>query len=248
MGELKKKAAVQETVVSTKRVGGYSRVSTEEQIKGYSLETQKVEIEKFCIDKGWQVVQWFEDAGFSGAEDWNGRQGLRGLLLAVKKKTIDVVVAVNTDRISRDEYITAVIKHHCKKHGADMIYTRFPTVHGAHGDFAQSIKEDFDVLERKQISERTSKTMATAKAQGKWLARIPWGHRLHRCQILGHTKCGLDGCLEAVDPLVSQITKMSEDKMTITEIARTLELDYFIVRRLVKRLKAHEMMIQVKSI
>src|SRR4051812_17673555 len=47
---------------------GYLRVSTDEQAaSGLGLEAQRAEIEALAARRGVQVVEWYTDAGISGA-------------------------------------------------------------------------------------------------------------------------------------------------------------------------------------
>jgi site-specific DNA recombinase len=47
---------------------GYIRVSTQGQAKdGYSLAYQQDEIESYCKEQGWNLLQIFKDEGISGA-------------------------------------------------------------------------------------------------------------------------------------------------------------------------------------
>ncbi len=48
------------------KVIAYLRVSTEEQTKGFGLKEQRDKLEAYCYFKSWQMVEWIEDAGFSG--------------------------------------------------------------------------------------------------------------------------------------------------------------------------------------
>ena len=49
-----------------KRCFLYSRVSTEMQVEGYSLEAQKNCLKKFAEREEMQIVDYYEDAGKSG--------------------------------------------------------------------------------------------------------------------------------------------------------------------------------------
>ena len=47
-----------------KRCGLYMRVSTEDQAKeGFSLPEQRERLEMFCEFKGYEVIDYYEDAG-----------------------------------------------------------------------------------------------------------------------------------------------------------------------------------------
>ncbi|MEM4201548.1 MAG: recombinase family protein [Nitrososphaerales archaeon] len=218
------------------RVGGYVRCSTEEQVKGLSLETQRGLISEFCEGRGWVVVGWFEDAGFSGAEDWTVRRGLMDLLNAAANKEFDVVVCLDTDRLSRDEYITASVKRFLQRNGILLTFCRFPLLDNTpHSQFAIEVKEAYDRLERAIIRARVKESMSKAKKEGKWVGNPPWGHRIHRCSQLGHKPCPLNGTLEVADPKVHEIRRLAEANMPITQIAKLTGVSYFKVYDLLRR-------------
>lgn len=51
------------------RVAGYIRVSTDEQLDGYSLSAQEQAIHDFASLKGWQVVTIYREEGRSAKSD-----------------------------------------------------------------------------------------------------------------------------------------------------------------------------------
>jgi Resolvase, N terminal domain len=56
-----------------KRIAIYLRVSTGEQ----TTENQKRELEEVAAREGWRVVDFFEDAGISGAKSRSRKLGFR---------------------------------------------------------------------------------------------------------------------------------------------------------------------------
>ena len=81
------------------RVGGYARVSTEEQKKyGYSIEAQVDKIKKYCELKEYQLVDIFVDEGFTASN--MKRPRLLDLLNNLDK--IDAIVFTRLDRFSRN--------------------------------------------------------------------------------------------------------------------------------------------------
>ena len=218
------------------KVGAYLRCSTEEQAKeGYSIDTQRGLIEQFCKVRRWEVLEWFSDEGYSGAADWNKRPGLKGLLVAARAKKIQGVVAVDTDRLAREEYITAAIKKMLRDARVTLSFCRFVVDDSPASKFAQRVKEAADTLERDMIRTRTHENMDRAKSQGRWMGRVPWGHRIHDCGRLDHPVCGQEGKLEVEDPKVDEIKEMAEGGLSVAEMARVAGLPYDTVRVLIRR-------------
>src|SRR5574344_2278759 len=84
-----------------KLCGLYLRVSTEDQAReGFSLPEQKERLEQFCKFKGYEIVDYYEDAGIS-AKTGNLRPEFERLKEDIKLKKINTIVALKLDRITR---------------------------------------------------------------------------------------------------------------------------------------------------
>lgn len=104
----------------------YSRVSTEEQVvEGYSLETQKDRMRRFCEAKSWDPVLITEDAGRSGRKISTRKGYLEGI---DKIEKWDIVLVCWIDRLHRNS-----------KHYQDMM-----TLLEKRGRHVASITESFD--------------------------------------------------------------------------------------------------------
>ncbi len=77
------------------------RVSTEDQAReGFSLPEQRERLETFCKFKGYEIVDYYEDAGIS-AKTGNYRPEFERLKADIKAKKINTIVALKLDRITR---------------------------------------------------------------------------------------------------------------------------------------------------
>ena len=87
-----------------KKCGLYMRVSTEDQAReGFSLPEQKERLEAYCKFKGYEIVDYYEDAGVS-AKTGNHRPEFERLKDDIKAKKINTIVALKLDRITRSIY------------------------------------------------------------------------------------------------------------------------------------------------
>ena len=85
------------------RVGLYERVSTDEQaLRGYSIETQIDDLEKFCKDKNYKIVDHYTDAGVSGGKGAKKRAEMTRLLEDVQAGKIDMILFTKLDRWFRN--------------------------------------------------------------------------------------------------------------------------------------------------
>jgi len=87
-----------------KKCGLYMRVSTEDQAReGFSLPEQKERLESFCKFKGYEIIDYYQDAGIS-AKTGNHRPEFERLKDDIKAKRINTIVALKLDRITRSIY------------------------------------------------------------------------------------------------------------------------------------------------
>lgn len=81
------------------RVGLYERVSTMEQsIKGYSIETQKSNLEEYAKKNNMKIVGHYTDEGISGAKPPLKRPDLKRLLDDVEAGKLDMILFTKLDR------------------------------------------------------------------------------------------------------------------------------------------------------
>jgi DNA invertase Pin-like site-specific DNA recombinase len=72
-----------------RRVGVYLRVSTD----GQTTQNQRRELEAVAAHSGWEVVDFYEDAGISGSNGREKRPGFDRLLNDATARKINMVAA-----------------------------------------------------------------------------------------------------------------------------------------------------------
>ena len=73
------------------------------QENGFSLPEQKERLESFCQFKGYEIIDYYQDAGIS-AKTGNHRPEFERLKKDIKAKKINTIVALKLDRITRSIY------------------------------------------------------------------------------------------------------------------------------------------------
>lgn len=97
----------------------YDRVSHELQVeKGLSLDTQKELLTSYAREKGYEIVDYYQDEGISARKKMENRKELLRLLEDVKADKIDIILVTKLDRWFRsvkDYHNTQAIldTHHC---------------------------------------------------------------------------------------------------------------------------------------
>lgn len=166
---------------------GYARVSTETQAdKGYGLETQRTEIEKYSARQGVELATIYTDAGISGnikdTEDddaINKRAGLVELLAVIEAG--DAVIVLDTSRLWRSDMTKAIVRRELMKRGARVISIEQPKYDLYSKDpndyLINAIMEALDVYERMSISLKLARGR-TVKARGgdKPAGVCPYGY------------------------------------------------------------------------
>ena len=91
---------------ATKRAAIYVRVSSEEQVQGYSLAAQERTAEAYCQSNGWDVVQVYRDEGRSARTDnITKRPGFAAMLEDADAGRFDVIVVHKLDRLARNRRV-----------------------------------------------------------------------------------------------------------------------------------------------
>ena len=87
----------------------YARVSTEEQVEGYSPEGQLDTMRRYGGERGWQAVEEYVDAGFSAGTD--NRPAFKRMIADAKLGKADRVFVLGGARLARNRTHAAVYKH-----------------------------------------------------------------------------------------------------------------------------------------
>ena len=80
-----------------KRAALYLRVSTASQ----TTENQRIELERVAAQRGWEIVEVYEDAGVSGAKGREQRPAFDRMLKDATQGRFDVLAAWSVDRLGR---------------------------------------------------------------------------------------------------------------------------------------------------
>lgn len=135
------------------RVGGYARVSTDEQKKyGYSIEAQVDKIKKYCELKNYQLVDVYIDEGFTASN--MKRPRLLDLLDDLEK--LDAIIFTRLDRFSRNVLEANKMLATLQKNNISMIAIEEEDINttDADGLFMFQLKVSLAEREIKKTSER----------------------------------------------------------------------------------------------
>lgn len=167
---------------------GYVRVSTETQAeKGYGLEAQRIEIERYAKVNGYQIANVFSDEGISGNikdtdddDAINKRKGLIAMLAAVEPG--DVIIVLNTSRLWRSDMTKAIVRRELMRKQAQVYSIQQPNYKVDNKDpndyLINAIMEALDVYERMSIALKLAKGRTVKAAHGdKPAGVLPYGYQ-----------------------------------------------------------------------
>ena len=161
-----------------KKCGLYMRVSTEDQAReGFSLPEQKERLEAFCKFKGYEIVDYYEDAGIS-AKTGNHRPEFERLKDDIKAKRINTIVALKLDRITRSIYDWENLMTFLDENNAylDCVNDEINTT-SANGKMISRLLMSVSQNEIERTSERTKVGMAGAIKNGHIPHKAPLGYK-----------------------------------------------------------------------
>ena len=158
--------------------GLYLRVSTEDQKReGFSLKEQKLHLEQLCKYKGYEIYDYYEDAGIS-AKKGNYRPEFERLMKDVKDKKINTVIALKLDRICRSIYDWENIMTHLENYNADLVCANDEVnTTNANGKMITRIMMSVSQNEIERTSERTKIGLAGAIKEGHIPHVSPLGYK-----------------------------------------------------------------------
>jgi len=176
----------------------YLRVSSQEQARGWSLETQRVACEAYAAEHGYAVVGVYQDVETGATVE---RGGFQDLMRAIRVGDATILIVYQTDRLHRDLPHAMLTRRELQRLDVEIHTVK----RGKSGDtpetvFADNIDDLLAELERARIAERTSRGKRAKIMSGQMLGNgtAPYGYT--------YVGTGRDRHLE-VDPITAPIVQ-----------------------------------------
>ena len=103
---------------------GYLRVSGQGQISGDGFPRQKHIIDTYAKKHGFNVVEWFQDEGVSGALEETHRPAFQEMIQAILKNGVRTVIIEGLDRLAREYRIQETLLIYLASKGITLINAR----------------------------------------------------------------------------------------------------------------------------
>jgi len=161
------------------RAATYVRVSSDEQVKGYSLAFQKEEnIETIKKDGALPPEEnhIYIDDGYTGIN--GNRPALQVMVEAAKRKEFDVIYVWKIDRLFRNTKLVLNLVDDLATYGIGVKSALEPFCDSSNpiGRYMFTMMAAGAEMEHANINERTQHGKIRAMKEGKWLGSAPYGY------------------------------------------------------------------------
>ena len=156
----------------------YTRVSSDDQIRGTSLSTQLSEIKTYCDRHDINIVKHYEDAGESAKTA--DRPGLISALDECRKRKATYLIVHRIDRLSRNAADGLAIRAKLSSHKTQLVSVSEPVSDEPAGQFMSAIMFAAAQFDNDIRSARSRSGMSATTAKGGWAWKSPHGFRLER--------------------------------------------------------------------
>lgn len=197
----------------------YARVSTEEQVEGYSIPVQLEGARKKAQEEGYTILEELVDQGHSGAT--LDRPALSRLRQLASSREIEAVVIHDPDRLSRKLSHLMILTEELQGQGVEVIFVNAPKDDTPEGRMLFGLKGLFAEYEREKMRQRTMRGKKRRAKSGYVLGgRSPYGYQYISEDHKGHY---------VIDREEAQVVKVMfnwlvEEGMSTREIAWRLTM------------------------
>ncbi|MEK7432863.1 MAG: recombinase family protein [Cyanobacteriota bacterium] len=153
----------------------YVRISTQNQDKGFSLESQKGSIKAYCSLYNHDIIDYTEDIGTGSIQN----DGLKSILSRLINENLDGIIVDKIDRLFRNTEELLKILRNLKEQGKTFIsvHEQFD-VSTITGELSVTVLSAFAEFEKKRIRERILAGKQAKKDAGGFIGgTVPFGYR-----------------------------------------------------------------------
>ncbi|NLH79083.1 MAG: recombinase family protein, partial [Acidobacteria bacterium] len=160
----------------------YCRVSTQEQVEGFSLTSQEKSCRVYCRKKGLGVIAVFVDEGES-ARTTDRPEFLKMLVFCQKHSDIvDRVVVYRYDRFARSSLDHHTVRTLLRRSGIGLVSATQEIEDTPEGKLFETILAGFGQFESDVIGIRAKDGMTEARRQGRLTNQPPMGYVFRRAE------------------------------------------------------------------
>lgn len=195
----------------------YTRVSTDDQVQGASLDVQRTQCEAMAKATGATVADVVVDDGYSGKD--TKRPGMRRVLDMVERRELGGIIVWKLDRLTRNlRDLLAMVDLFTTTDTALVSLAEKIDTSGPMGRFTLHVMGAVAQLERETIQARVTAAMRHIRAKGGWTGgRVPLG-----CRIVGERGARRLEPDPATAPAVAAVFRAYVDGISLAQLATRL--------------------------
>jgi DNA invertase Pin-like site-specific DNA recombinase len=162
---------------TSKRVAAYLRVSSEEQLAGFSLDAQARAIAEYCRERDSQIIACYRDEGKSArTDDLAKRPEFRRMLADAENGMFDIVIVHKLDRFARNRRVAFEAFERLSKAGVGFVSLQEHLDYStAAGQLMLTMLVGLAAFYSDNLAGETAKGKRERKAQGLYNGLLPFG-------------------------------------------------------------------------
>ncbi len=168
-----------EDSLQTKKAVIYLRVSSEEQVENFSLDTQEEICRREAQRRQYEILEVFREEGRS-AKNITGRPVLIKLLEFCRKnqRTVNAVFVYRLDRLSGQTVDYLAIRKRLTEYGITLISATEPTGNSPTEKLIETMLAGFAQMDNDVRSERSRNGLRARFLSGLCIAKVPIGYQI----------------------------------------------------------------------
>ena len=181
------------------RAAVYCRLSKDDDLQGESasIANQRAMLETYCEQQGWEVVEVYQDDGYTGLN--MERPALQRMLKTVERKQVNIVVTKDLSRLGRNYLQTGyLIEDFFPRHGVRYI---------AMNDGIDTMRESNDIAPFKNILNEMYSKDISKKVHSSYLLKAQKGQFTGCLAPFGYRKDPKDKNHLLLDPETALIVR-----------------------------------------
>ena len=156
----------------------YIRVSTEEQVEGFSLQAQRDTLTDYCKKNSIDVFDIYSDEGISGQKE--NRPQFQRMLTDAGNRMFNIILVHKYDRFARKVELSQRIRNQLKKSNVNVISITEPIEDSPMGFFVSGLHELLAEYYVRNLSQEVQKGMRKRVSQGLHNGSVPYGYMIDK--------------------------------------------------------------------
>ncbi len=196
----------------------YTRVSSDKQVDGYSLDSQKDLCEQKAKQMGYVVVRTFREEGISATT--TNRPELQDLLTYCRNKqnAIDAVFVYSFSRLNRNTIDFLTLRHLLSKSGITLESCTEPTGESPEHQLIETILASMAEYENKSRARNVANSLRKRFMEGNITSRPALGYIMQK--VNGKSTAVKDP--DTFDILKNLWQRVLREKLSLSDVAREL--------------------------